>query len=108
MFFLGASCSFLPYILAAVFAWLFMGYNADAQAEQPVQPDTHNLVVYQQASPAASTSAYHLNWNFTIEEAAELPVVHVVALVECMSHYEPRIMRRASLIPDLRGSPIFI
>ena len=57
MFFVGFSCNILPYILAILFAWIFVG-NATAKNTKTNESDTKAKVIEYKASKTKVAKAY--------------------------------------------------
>ena len=57
MFFVGFSCSILPYILAMLFAWIFVG-NATAKNSRPNESETKAKVIEYKASKTKVAKVY--------------------------------------------------
>ena len=57
MFFVGFSCSILPYILVILFAWIFVG-NATAKNTKTNESDTNAKVIEYQASKIKVAKAF--------------------------------------------------
>ena len=79
MFFVGFSCSILPYILAILFAWIFVG-NTTAKNNKTNESCTNDKVIDHQASKTKVAKAYQYQQFFEDFIISVIKPHHIVIL----------------------------
>ncbi|MGE0077967.1 MAG: hypothetical protein AB7S48_08925 [Bacteroidales bacterium] len=107
MFFIGVSCSILPYVLAIAFAWLIIGSNTDVPVKHSDTVAVSKIIQYQPSHSKVQKAYYYYQTSFLKVDNFELSYINQKSSNEWTICYNVGSYIDASpSIPNRRGPPV--